>query len=231
MGHIVELERRYNNQYGSLFHNLAYRETSAVFVLQQTIEPTIVSVPGLHGVDAECIDRKSIEIKSTNLSVPVYMNSKSIRFKGALGAGHRLDHSNLVGKFDKMHSDERFARVMDYNAYIFSIFANKHLPEVVFYIKESSGVEKIKTMLKEEREKILKFSDTSSFKGTIIDIKYVDVFEKLTDKELNILVDHSYLDPSNDMIKYTQIDKDQYNQVLIGSEMPKGNFKRKKTKY
>ena len=227
MGHIVQLERKYIKQHGALFHNFAYRETSTVFVLQQTLEPSAECVPGRHGVDAHAPDSQlsAIELKSANLPVTVHLKPDNTRFKGTLGRGHTLNHSSLVGKFDKMQSEERYERVKQYDAFAFSIYANGHLPEVVFYIKNPTGVRKIQDMIFEKRQDILQHTDTSSFKATTVDIKYSDVFNMLNDDELNIIVDHSYINIEEDMIQYTQITKDQYNTLIVGSEIPKGNFR------
>lgn len=223
------MERKYISQYGALFHNFAYRETSTVFVLQQTVEPSAELVPGRHGVDAkaEGSNLQAIELKSVNQPAAVFLTKDGSKYNGHLGNGHRLDHSNLVGKFDKMQSEERFARVKAYDGFAFSIFSNRHLPEVVFYVKSPTGVQKIQNLIEQQRQNLLVHTDTSSFKATTLDIKYSDVFQQLTEDELIILVDHTYVDHTNDYIQYTQISKEDYNKYLIGSEMPKGNFRRK----
>lgn len=225
MGYIVQLERNYIKQYGSLFHNFSYRETGTVFVLQQTIEPTISRVPGQHGVDAEAktVNLHGIELKSANQPAIVRFKKDGTRYKNC---GHKLDHSTLVGKFDKMQSDERFERVQKYDAFAFSIYADRHLPEVVFYIKAQTGVEKIQKMIYDKRQEILKHSDTSSFKATTIDLKYQEIFDTLTDLEINILVDSSYIEETEE-IRYIQISKEEYIQHMIGTEMPKGNVRNK----
>lgn len=226
MGYIVQLERKYIKEHGALFHNFAYRETSTVFVLQQTLEPSAECVPGRHGVDARApsSNLNAIELKSANLPVTVHLNKDNSRRKGLQGRGHYLNHSSLVGKFDKMQSDERFSRVQQYDAFAFSIYADRHLPEVVFYVKEPSGVEKIQKMIYDKRSEILKHTDTSSFKATTIDIKYSDLFDTLSNEEINIIVDSNYIEDTDD-IKYIKISKEEYIQHIVGSEMPKGNIR------
>lgn len=228
MGFIVQQERKYINQYGSLFHNLSYRETSTVFVLQQSIEPDIVSVPGLHGVDAKSdkSNLKGIELKSVNLPTTIRYKSNGEKYKGRYGNGHRLDHTGLVGKFDKMQSEERFKRVQEYDAFAFSIYANRHLPEVVFYIKSAKGVEIIQKLIYDKRQEMLKHTDTSSFKATIIEIKISEIYDLLSNEDINIIVDSIYVESTDD-IKYIKISKEEYEQYIIGSEMPKGNIRRK----
>lgn len=232
MGHIVDLEKRYINKYGALFHNFAYRETSTVFVLQQTIEQSAQCVPGRHGVDAiaPLSNLNAIELKSANVPARIKFTKDNQRYRGMHGRGHFLEHSGLVGKFDKMQSEERYERVKQYDAFAFSIFADRHLPEVVFYIKHPNGVRKIQELISEKRQHIFNHVDHSSFKATTIDLRYKEVFNNLSDEELHIIVDHSYVDVTNDMIQYTTLTKDEYLRKIVGSEMPKGNFRRFKGK-
>lgn len=226
MGHIFELEQRYVKKYGALFNNYAYRETSTIFALQQTVDKTLTLVPGRHGVDAKSDTHNAIEIKSVNVVTPIYYKTDGEKYKGVLGRGHNLSNTSLVGKFDKIQSDQRFQRIMDYDAFAFSVFSNRHLPEVVFYINKPSAVSKIKERIKEKRINTLLNEDTSSYKGSTVDISFKEIFESLTDDEICIIIDQNYIDLTDD-IKYVQVSKVDYIQNVIGSELPKGNIKRK----
>lgn len=196
LDNLLKEKQEISNDFGQdFFANYLKNEYGILSLLRRTgMEPSFMLAIGRCGSDAEALPKiESIEIKSKAYNVKTWKLPNIV------------DNSSFAVTFDKIRQGGSIEKIKAYDGYAFGIFAeNLNRPEwvsihnfepiILMWIKKKSGVKKLSNLLlckiKTKLDKLAKDKtpyDTSYVNNTI-QPSFQEVFNLLTDKELNLIV-------------------------------------------
>lgn len=197
LDNLLKEKQEISNEFGQdFFANYLKNEYGILSLLRRTgMEPSFMLAIGRYGADAEALGNniQSIEIKSKAYNVKTWKLPDII------------NNSSFAVCFDKIRQGGSIEKIKAYDGYAFGIFTeNLDRPEwvtihtfeptILLWIKKKSGVKKVSNMLLDKISKKLKklakdkTPHDTTYGNNTVQPSFQEVYNLLTDKELNLIV-------------------------------------------
>ena len=182
----------------NLFHNYKFREELAKRELTKHGRDGVELVEGVHGADFHTANTVNGEVKT----ITVHLDRVT---PGLL---------NREFQFDKQNDEIRRQKTLEYDCFFFGVFHNFAPKSVIsIIIDSSSGVEKLRKLLKEKQdEKVKEIEHCKSINKRLprdtIGITINDIFAKLNDTDFELYFNQK-------LISVTE-----FNQRLENNRLP-----------